>query len=60
MYVIREAKRKFPAIVKGYSSIGGKFFAYVKNESDQEPTDDEPQNRRIPVSNLQKLKLFCT
>ena len=58
MYVIRQAKRKFPQKIDGCSSIGGKIFAYVKDVNDE--GTNGIRNRRIPVNNLEKLKDFCT
>ena len=55
MYVLREAKRKFPNIVSGSSCVDGRIAAWIKP---QHP-DEGSSNRRVNVNSLEKLKTFC-
>ena len=59
LYVVRQAKKKFPSIVKGYSSTDGRLFAYIKNEDETE-NEASRRDRRVAVGNVQKLRAFCT
>ena len=54
LYVVRQAKKKFPSIVKGYSSTDGRLFAYIKS-GDESENEFSRKDRRIAVGNVQKL-----
>ena len=60
LYVVRQAKKKFPSSVKGYSSTDGRLFAYIRNNDENENTEVTWKDRRVTVGNLQKLKAFRT
>ena len=60
LYVERQAKKKFPSLVKGYSSTDERLFAYARNDNENEITEVARKDRRVSVGNLQKLKAFCT
>ena len=51
LYVLRRAKKDFPNIVKGCTSINGDIFAWVKSTS--------TRDRRIMVNNFRSLDKFC-
>ena len=55
MYVLCEAKRKFPNIVSGSSRVDGRISAWIKP---QHP-DERSSNCRVNVKSLEKLKNFC-
>lgn len=62
LYVVRQAKKRFPNTVSGCSSSGGKLYAYVKQAADGESstTTGTTRDRRVPIGNLRKIKAFCT
>ena len=55
LYVVRQAKKKFPSIVKGYSSTDGRLFAYIKNDEETE-NEASRRDRRVAVGNVQKTE----
>ena len=56
LYVERQAKKKLPSLVKGYSSTDGRLFAYVRNDDEnKKKTVVARKDHRVAVSNLQKL-----
>jgi len=62
LYVVRQAKKKFPEKISGCSSNGGRLFAYMKPEIQNPSVSADAvsnRNRRVQVSNLTKLKAFC-
>ena len=56
MYALRQSKKKFPNVVDGSSSTGGRIFVYVKTGAS---TSSGRRNRRIPIGDLSKLEKFC-
>ena len=56
LYVLRQAKKKHPAIVSGCSSLDGNIYTWIKPQNPSEGSN----NRRMMVNTLEKLKSFCS
>ena len=53
MYVLRRAKREFPDIVSGATSINGNVFVWIKSRNASRDT-------RMLINNYNSLDRFCT
>ena len=53
-YVLRKAKREFPAIVSGTTTYDGKNFVWVK------PARPGARDSKVHVANRKKLEEFCS
>ena len=55
-YVLRKAKREFPTLVKGCSSIDGRIYAWIPPPN---PQARGAKDIRMPVNTFKKLDIFC-
>ena len=55
-YALRKAKREFPNVVSGVSTLDGRVFAWIKA-----PNPDAPGARdsKMPINTYGKLQIFC-
>ena len=53
LYVLRKAKKDFPNIVTGCSSINGDLFVWIKS-------NNASRDRRLLVNNFKTLDKFCS
>ena len=53
LYVLRQAKKKFPNIIAGCNSIDMKVFVWIK------PPNKDSRNQRMKICSAAKLQEFC-
>ena len=56
LYVLRKARREFPTLISGCSSIDGKVFAWIPPPN---PHATGARDSRMSVNSYRKLDTFC-
>ena len=58
LYVLRQAKRKFPNKISGSTSLDGRIYVWLKTT--ESTSTGRNSNQRLMINSIEKLRVFCT